>query len=253
VNTLQQLQIEGEEMKLENWIDKSGNTILHYASWGGRLQCIQFCIESCHMDPLQVNQEGMNSLQFASAGNHVDCLIYLEQQVSSRTESNSVTRQQQLLEEEKARAAGAGGMSESGLTSFHRACLHGAVDIVKHLLQQIEQDNETKYAPYLNQTSPPDYDESTATAVASEELYFTTGIYVRTHSGNTALHLSTQNNSMEIVTLLLNHIRSEQKKFPLFYSCQDQGQGPEEMIHPKKGIDIQNTYGLTSLHFACIG
>jgi ankyrin repeat protein len=267
VETFQQLQQEGEEMKLENWIDKLGNTILHYASWGGKLQCIQYCIESCHMDPFQVNQEGMNSLQFASAGNHVDCLIYLEQQVSSTENQSSIAKPQVFAEGKSestiagvAVVGGFGGMSESGLTSFHRACLHGAVDIVKHLLQQIQQDNETKYSPYLNKETvaslpTPLQDQSSLATIC--QLYFTSGIYARTLSGNTALHLSTQNNSLEIVTLLLNHMRSEQQKFPLFYldmeAQQQLEKGDGQMIHPKIGIDIQNTYGLTPLHFACIG
>lgn len=223
-------------------VDKLGNNILHYAAWGGQLNCIKICLELCKINPLITNNEGMNSLQFASAGNHVDCLIYLENYL-----------QRNLLIESLSQVKESNTISESGLTSFHRACLHGAVDIVRHLLQQIENENQSKYSSYLYKNTIMDLPIDLQDLHSLEEIrrmYFQQGVYYPTHSGNTALHLSTQNNSKDIVTLLLDHIKNETIKFPLFYVDEDIGKASSRS---KKGIDIQNNYGLTPLHFSCIG
>jgi ankyrin repeat protein len=222
-------------------IDPLGNNILHYASWGGQLDCIKYCVEERQMNPLEPNKEGMSAVQFTSAGNHVDCLLFLEQFIQSKGDLNNISP----------------AISETGLTSFHRACLHGAVNIVVHLLEQIELENKIKFSAYFNKPtidSLPVSLQDCSSLESIRQLYFTQGIHTPSHSGNTALHLSTQNNSSEIISLLLRHIRDEEKNYPLLFV--DDGKtedGTKALVRPKKGIDIQNKYGLTPIHFACIG
>jgi ankyrin repeat protein len=221
-------------------VDPLGNNVLHYASWGGKLDCIKFCVEDRQMNPLEPNREGMSSVQFTSAGNHVDCLLFLEQYIQSKDGLNEVTP----------------AISETGLTSLHRACLHGAVDIVVHILEQIQTENKVRFSAYLDQQTIdalPVSLQDRASLDSIRQIYFTQGIYTPSHSGNTALHLSTQNNSTEIVSLLLSHIQDEEKTYPLLFLDETAEGDVQTVVRPKKGIDLQNKYGLTPIHFACIG
>ena len=226
----QQLLTRNKNYNINNEIDLLGNTTLHYASWGGSIECIQYCVETCLMNPLQRNKEGMNSLQFCSAGNHLNCLQYLEEYLlSNQNTSISTSSSQALLSSLE---------SETGLIPLHRACLHNSIDIVTHLLQQIEVNNQNKYLLHEN-------------IQEEEELknlqiqHFSSGIFSRTYNGNTSLHLATQNNSINIIKQLLQEIQKDSQRFPFLYK--------NAKNNLSNGIDIQNQYGLTPLHFACIG
>lgn len=97
------------------------------------------------------------------------------------------------------------------------------------------------------------------------EIYFSTGIFHKSHNGNTALHLATQNNSLIILRKILESIQREEQRFPIFYQSENNNSDINESTSStssttnnhnnklKRAIDIQNEYGLTPLHFACIG
>lgn len=104
----------------EECTDSKKNTSLHYAAWGGSLECVKFLVETCKMNPAAKNLEGMTAVQFASAGNHALIVAYLSS-VSNQGEDNNIS-------------------SESGYNSLHRACIYGAVDTVNYLLQSKQID-----------------------------------------------------------------------------------------------------------------
>lgn len=91
--------------------DASGNTILHFATWGGATNVVDWLL-SLGCDPNEPNSEGMTALQFAAAGNYHDIVEKLLS--SSRQDIHTD--------------------SSSGLNALHRAALHGSTDTIRQLL-----------------------------------------------------------------------------------------------------------------------
>lgn len=179
-------------------VDKVGNSLLHYATWGGSIECVQFLVDSCHKDIRIRNLEGILPFQFASAGNHVEIVKYLLE-VSSSSSSSSSSQTTSGAKRDDTNTESAPLQQEeslSGVTSLHRAAAYNAIDTVKLLLQS------------SSGTAPVDVD-------------------CKTSNGSTALQLAAKHGYAELVKYLL-----------------EEGGA---------GLDVQNEYGHTALHFACIG
>jgi ankyrin repeat protein len=182
--------------------DKSGNTALHYAGWGGHGTCVEHLVKSCGMDIHSTNSEGMDVLHFASAGNHVECMkhiLLLMHACSPRVAVESV---------------GLVTRTSSGMGPVHRAAMHGAVEVVKLLLQ------------HFRETCP-----DTASAFTSG-----VGLFEKADNGNTPLHIAAHRGMRMMVLALLQ-------------------EGGEHLQHEEWElfINMANNYGLTAVHFACIG
>lgn len=106
--------------------DTKGNTCLHYAAWGGHMDCIQYFGDVLGAYALDMqNDEGLTPLQLAAAGNFHTIVAYITQKIggsgiSSGDDSNI--------------SNGMTEISSSGMTALHRAASHGAFDTVKYML-----------------------------------------------------------------------------------------------------------------------
>lgn len=181
--------------------DEAGNTPLHYAAWGGNFDCVSYLIDVCGADPTLCNKDHMTSLQYAAAGNHIECLSVLKRAILNHAPSST-------LQSER---------SSSGLTTLHRAALHGSLDTVELLLQEEISDLQSK-------EKQGDWNPLNSVTYSLSE------------SGNTALHLAAQRGMAEVVQTLVRYLRQYGERFP-----------------GVPGLDMQNDYGLTPLHFGCIG
>lgn len=162
--------------ELANDVDHAGNTILHYAAWGGSAACTSWLMAAGHGDPALKNSDGMLPLQFAAAGNYCEVIELLLAHSSCEAES-----------------------SASGLNALHRAALHGSTAIVKVLV--------------------------TSTTHPYDPLQ-------RTGNGSIAMHYAAQHGHRDVVTALLTVL-------------------PADMLMSM--VNAQNTFGLSPLHYACIG
>lgn len=160
--------------------DQAGNTLLHYAAWGGSLDCVKLMVEE-GLEVHKENHEGLKPLQFAVAGNYSLIVEYL---LSLTLHPQEQKKEEEGEEEED---------SVSGMTVLHRAAAHGALSVLMLLL--------------------PHYDR-----------------LQRAANGSIPLHYAAQHGHLEVLEALL---------------------GTEE--EGENGVNVQNTFGLTPLHYACIG
>lgn len=109
--------------------DRDGNTVLHYACWGGHLDVVSMLLEAFPDDPIvsvdRRNNEGMTAMQFASAGNHVEISKLL------------FSHARQTGKEDPAKQR-----SETGYTPIHKACQYGSMDTIKLLLDSRDAAGE---------------------------------------------------------------------------------------------------------------
>jgi ankyrin repeat protein len=164
-------------------IDNEGNTVMHYACWGGRIECVLFLVERGKYTSTLKNNDSVLPIQFAVAGNHTEVVRYLlqRQQVDDTSDG-----------------------SATGITTIHRACSHGALQSLQVIID------------YLQQADSPhgvDIGEVLNNMVAT--------------NGSPAVHLAAQHGHLHIVQYLATF--------------------------PSLRFDISNDYGLTALHYACIG
>ena len=182
-------------------VDKSGNTALHYACWGGHGECVEFLVRGLGCDLLATNTEGMDALQFASAGNHVDCMKKIL-----------------LLQSESVPAApgaeglGVGGRSSSGMGPVHRAAMHGSVEVLQLLLA------------HFRKAQRPDSHGSEV------------GLFEKAENGNSPLHIAAHRGMSAMVDALLREASEHL-----------------EESSRESFINMTNNFGLTAVHFACIG
>ena len=97
-------------------VDRSGNTALHMAAWGGHKCIVEYLVESLDISPRVKNYECMEPVHFAAAGNHCDIFEYFISLVSPGEEFESPTT--------------------SGLGSLHRAAMVGSIRIMKFILER---------------------------------------------------------------------------------------------------------------------
>lgn len=168
----------------EDTSDSRGNSVVHYAAWGGSLDCVRFLVEECHFPFMKKNTDDILPIQFAAAGNFTAVVEYLLN-LSNDIEDASV----------------------SGLTSLHRACAYGSLDAVKLLVSHLSK--QTAAQASIGKSSG---------LVINEML---------SSNGSSALHHATQHGHLDIVKYLCS-ISDVQ-------------------------FDLTNNFGLTPLHFACIG
>ena len=150
----------------EEPVDQNGNTALHYAAWGGSLECVQYLVEVCGKRCDVVNHDSILPLQFAAAGNFTAIVQFLAgRSAASDKEDCSI----------------------SGLSTLHRAAAYGSLDTMRILLEQQSYDLNLKTA-----------NGSTALHLASQHGHFSVVAYllervgVQIDEGNdyglTALH-----------------------------------------------------------------
>lgn len=164
-------------------IDNDGNTVMHYACWGGRIECVRFLDEIGKYTYTKKNNDSILPIQFAVAGNHTEVVRYLlqRQQVDDTADG-----------------------SATGITTIHRACSHGALQslqVILEYLQEVESSHSIDIGEILNN--------------------------MLATNGSPAVHLAAQHGHLPILQYLASF--------------------------PSLRFDISNDYGLTALHYACIG
>lgn len=101
--------------------DEKGNTCLHYAAWGGHIECVQYFGDLLGAEALDVqNDEGLTPLQLATAGDFHAIVAYITQ----KTQDNGISS-----------GCEGGEVSSSGMTALHRAASHGAYDTANYILK----------------------------------------------------------------------------------------------------------------------
>jgi len=137
-------------------LDREGNDALHYSCWGGHIECAKYLIEEKGFLVTRENREGMVPMQYACAGNHSNLVKYLSDIADSEQNRSSHQR------------------SVTGMSSIHRAAMHGAIDTIRILLN------------------------------ADASLKNT-----RNSNNSTPLHLAVQHNYFDIVRLLVEHFDAD--------------------------------------------
>jgi ankyrin repeat protein len=96
-----------EILEINDEKDSNGNSLLHFSTWGGSLECTKYIVENYKTAVVNCkNNEGMTPMQFASAGNHAEVISYL------------MSLDAMLLNDD---------VSISGLTCLHRSAIHGSL------------------------------------------------------------------------------------------------------------------------------
>ena len=192
---------EDQPLSIQTATDKSGNTALHYAAWGGHTACVTYLVQECGCDITCTNTEGMDALHFASAGNHVNCIkeiLLLTNDVSS---------------------SGGGGGAEcrttAGFGPLHRAAMYGSIDVIRLLIAHYEDS---------------------AIAEGDGILARKTSFFERAENGNTPLHIASHRGRVAVVEVLLEEASKRLTS------------ADKELY-----INLTNHFGLTAVHFACIG
>lgn len=108
-------------------IDEKGNTCIHYAAWGGHIECVQYFGDLLGAQALDVqNDEGLTPLQLATAGDFHSIVAYITQ----KTQDCAM-----LSGDDPSVSNTCGEVSSSGMTALHRAASHGAYDTANYMLQ----------------------------------------------------------------------------------------------------------------------
>lgn len=105
-------------------IDDAGNTVLHYAAWGGRENVVNYIVALSKTNPYVRNNEGLTAAQMAAAGNHASIVRYLSEITTLDDESKSKFPLTLHVD-----------VSISGMNIFHRAVQNGGTETVKSLLE----------------------------------------------------------------------------------------------------------------------
>lgn len=193
------------------------------------------------MDILSRNHEGLNAMQFAIAGKHTDVIQYLTTlslslSSTSPLSSNSSNSNSGSLFSE---------ISDSGYNAFHRAAIYGSLETINLLFlsstnahanthnndnisnnnDQIEIDK--KNASFIENNTTNTNNNNTSAGSGNENNYSISIVEQQAYNGNTAIHLACQHDHIDITRYLVEVCSA--------------------------GMDVQNDYGLTPLHFSCIG
>ena len=83
----------------------------YYSAWGGSFSCCEYLINECKLPVSVNNNDNMIPLQFATAGNHTEIVHLLLSNNNINDNNNSDS-------------------SLSGLTSLHRACQYGSLEVL---------------------------------------------------------------------------------------------------------------------------
>jgi ankyrin repeat protein len=97
-------------------VDSQGNTLLHYACWGGSLDCAKYLAQRYPSTVNAKNSQDMLPIQFASAGNHFEIVKYFS--------NYALENGNELVEDS----------STTGMNSLHRAAMYGSLETVVTLL-----------------------------------------------------------------------------------------------------------------------
>lgn len=135
-------------------VDGKGNAAIHYAAWGGSLECTKYLVEDCQMNPLIKNTEGVTPIHFAVAGNFVDIVAYLSKFSVASTDGFSESSEGfnalhraamygslnslQLLLQDCELAVD--GVTSNGSTALHLSCQHGHLEVVQFLVMNYNAD-----------------------------------------------------------------------------------------------------------------
>jgi ankyrin repeat protein len=107
--------------------DGKGNTCLHYAAWGGHIECVQYFGDLLGAEALDVqNDEGLTPLQLATAGDFHAIVAYITQKTQDCGISSDCGSSIPNV---------SGEVSSSGMTALHRAASHGAYDTANYILK----------------------------------------------------------------------------------------------------------------------
>jgi ankyrin repeat protein len=102
-------------------VDDNGNSSLHYAAWGGHVECVRFLVEECGKDINIVNNDQISPLQYAAAGNHTPVVEYLS--IISHSKSDE---------------------SISGISPLHRAAAYGSYECLVAFIEQYHCEVESR-------------------------------------------------------------------------------------------------------------
>jgi len=152
---------------IESITDTLGNTVLHFACYGGHLSIVTYLIESMTFRYTLKNKEGLLPMQMAAAGNYVEIVKYLSSLPSSSSSSSSsgshpdclgvlVSTNESVIDE-----------SIAGFNSFHRAVQNNSLQTVVFLLQNNNNSTDTSSSLVNSFTA----DGSTALHIACKHGY----------------------------------------------------------------------------------
>lgn len=138
-------------------VDNRGNGSLHYAAWGGHLDCVKFLVEECGKSPNLLNHDQISPLQYAAAGNHVSIVEYLSN-ISVVKDDESISGMSPF---HRAAAYGsleclvafvdnrrfdANSKTQNGCTALHFAAQHGHNSIVQYLCEEVKVNADEQNA-----------------------------------------------------------------------------------------------------------
>ena len=109
-----------------NRTDAAGNCALHGAVFAGHLEVVAFLAESCGADMTQKNGMGCSPIWIAAGYNHLKCLQYLVDRLSSINDDNTYLKQ--CLHD----------ANDSGDSPFLAAASKGNTDICKYMLTCVD-------------------------------------------------------------------------------------------------------------------
>jgi ankyrin repeat protein len=199
-----------------NAVDTHGNTALHHCCFGGSVECGQYLVSECGADPFQRNSEGMLPIHFAAAGNHTSLVRYLHQ-LSTSSVCECVSKGEGKCSGECKMSVGE-GVSESSSGDNTIATATATSDSGINTLHRAAMHGSLE----------------TLQLLINEQL---TAVNSTTLNMNTALHLASQRGMLNIVDFLLTHSVTQ----------------ASEGVGVEVDVNAQNQYGLSPLHFACIG
>jgi len=177
--------------------DNNGQSALHYACFGGHLDCVKFLLEedSSLRNLERRNSEGLTPQMMAIVAKHVHIVKYLVTK-ESKNEMKDFHE-----EEEKAQVS-----KTMGYNKFHRCAISGSIDIM-HLLVSNEAERHLIY--YLTANG------STSLHLSVQHGHLDMTYFLLTKQGldvnfanasnMTPLHLACVQGSLLLFSLLLKH------------------------------------------------
>ncbi len=118
---LHSIEMEYGDTNYKDNSDKDGNGSVHFAAWGGHLDCVQYLVEVCGRSPNTVNRDHISPLQYAAAGNHTAIIEYLSSFATVEDDQSS-----------------------SGMSPLHRAAAYGSFETVQLLCTNMKLQSRTQ-------------------------------------------------------------------------------------------------------------
>ena len=208
---------------IESIVDHLGNTVLHYACYGGQISIVTYLIEIMNFTHTLKNKEGLLPMQMAAAGNFVDIVKYLSSLSAVLTSSSSSSCSSIIpgnMDQPNiilSTPSNTSAMDESvaGFNSFHRAIQNNSLETVIFLLQNSNRDDSTAIntgvvSSLVNSLTA---DGSTALHIACKHGYtelcqqlllYGANVNVENHWDLSAMHYACIGGYTKIVQLLLS-------------------------------------------------